>query len=218
MVLKVGADFCLWRVFIYLNRTQVNVIRNTVSKDIEYKYMIIKVLRKNLILSCAIFNVLFLNVKEDNTMRNKHKEKQRQTKTAQKRVSLFIDEENISPKKAESIVMFARRQGALCSARGYGLQDDEHIKHWTLEAKLHGIQEVRLPGKPKKDKIDKRIQDDVIKMNVSKNGDIVCIVTSDRGYIPTIEQLKKMGKRVVGMGEAKAPYDLRNACDEFIQI
>lgn len=50
------------------------------------------------------------------------------------------------------------------------------------------------------------------------NIDIVCLVTSDKGYAATIRELRAQGKRVIVMGEEKAPDELRNACSKFIEI
>ena len=51
-----------------------------------------------------------------------------------------------------------------------------------------------------------------------KNVDIVCIATSDKGYVNTIRELRKKGKRVVVIGEDNAPGELRNACSQFIKV
>ena len=51
-----------------------------------------------------------------------------------------------------------------------------------------------------------------------KNLDIVCIATSDGGYVDTVKELRAQGKRVVVIGEDKAPEELRNACSEFIEV
>ena len=52
----------------------------------------------------------------------------------------------------------------------------------------------------------------------NKSVDIVCIATSDKGYTETVKELRRQGKRVVGIGEKKAPKELRDACSEFIEI
>ena len=41
------------------------------------------------------------------------------------------------------------------------------------------------------------------------------IATSDKGYTDTVKELRRQGKKVVGIGEKKAPKELRDACSEF---
>lgn len=84
-------------------------------------------------------------------------------KNKKKNTALFIDGENISHKKAESILKAVKHQGELYSARVYGLQKDEHTKGWSEKAKEYDIKDIRLYGGPEKDKADKKIQKDAIK-------------------------------------------------------
>ena len=79
--------------------------------------------------------------------------------------------------------------------------------------------DIRLCGGPEKNKVDRKIQKDVKReITQHKNVDIVCVATSDKGYADTILELRARGKRVVGIGESKAPDQLRNACSVFIEI
>lgn len=136
-----------------------------------------------------------------------------------KNTALFIDGENISYKKADIIMNIAKRQGILFSDRVYGLQKDNSTKGWTDRAKEYGITDIRLFGGSEKNKVDRKIQKDAIREIIQhKNVDIVCVVTSDRGYVETIRKLRAQGKRVVVIGEEKAPNKLRNACNKFIEI
>ena len=41
---------------------------------------------------------------------------------------------------------------------------------------------------------------------------------SDKGYTYTVKELRRQGKKVVGIGEKKAPKELRDACSEFFEI
>ena len=98
----------------------------------------------------------------------------------------------------------------------YGLQKDECTKSWSDKAKKLDIKDIRLCGNPEKDKVDNKIKKDVnqeIKNN--KSVDVVCIATTDKGYTDTVKELRRQGKKVVGIGEKKAPKELRDACSEF---
>lgn len=138
-----------------------------------------------------------------------------------KNTALLIDGENISYKKAENTLSAAKKHGVLDmdQVRVYGLQKDASTKGWSEKAKELGMKDIRLYGGPSKDKVDKKIQKDAPNIiNQSKNIDIVCITTSDKGYVDSILALREKGKRVVVIGEAKAPVKLRDACNKFIEV
>ena len=132
---------------------------------------------------------------------------------------LYIDGENISSRKAGIIMATAQQQGILFFVKVYGLQKDNSTRRWSDKAKEHGMSDIRLCGGPEKNKVDRKIQKDVKReITQHKNVDIVCVATSDKGYADTILELRARGKRVVGIGESKAPDQLRNACSVFIEI
>lgn len=101
----------------------------------------------------------------------------------------------------------------------YGLQKDECTKSWSDKAKKLDIKDIRLCGNPEKDKVDNKIKKDVNRETKNnKSVDVVCIATSDKGYTDTVKELRRQGKKVVGIGEKKAPKELRDACSEFFEI
>ncbi len=133
--------------------------------------------------------------------------------------ALFIDGENISPKKVKAILEVAEQQGEIFSQRVYGLQRDKYTSKWSEEARKYNIEDIRLCGGPEKDKVDKKIKRDVKReIFQQKNVDIVCIATSDKGYVETIKELREAGKRVVVIGGKKAPDKLREVCSKFIEV
>ena len=89
----------------------------------------------------------------------------------------------------------------------------------TEKTKDKNIKDIRLSGGPEKDKVDKKIRKDALKItNDHKNIDVVCIATSDGGYTDTIKEIRGQGKKVVVIGEKKAPDELRDAASVFIEI
>lgn len=133
--------------------------------------------------------------------------------------ALYIDGENISCKKASTIMAVAKQQGVLCTGRVYGLQKDNSTRAWSDKAKEYGIVDIRLSGGPAKNKVDRKIQKDMKReITRHKNVDIVCVATSDKGYADTFRKLRAQGKKVIGIGEGKTPDKLRNACSVFIEI
>lgn len=137
-----------------------------------------------------------------------------------KNTAIFIDGENISAKKADAIMREAKTRGVVYFAKVYGLQKDLATKGWSVVAKSTAdMKDVRLFGNPSKNKVDKKIMKDTIHdVAAAPNVDIVIIASSDHGYTDNIRKLRNMGKRVVVIGEAKAPQKLRQVCNEFVQV
>ncbi|MDE6627539.1 MAG: NYN domain-containing protein [Lachnospiraceae bacterium] len=136
-----------------------------------------------------------------------------------KNTLLLIDAENVSYKKADVIMGWVELQGVIAIGKVYGRQKDPHVKGWFEKAREYDLEEIRLYGPPEKDKVDKKIQRDARReISVHKNLDIVCLVTSDSGYVDMIDELRSQGKRVVVIGEEKASEALRKSCSQFIEI
>lgn len=132
---------------------------------------------------------------------------------------LMIDGENISARKGEKIVDAAKNQGILFEGKVYGRQKDPSTRNWTDKAKQCALKDIRLYGSPEKNKVDRKIQKDAgNEVCRFKNIDIVCLATSDGGYVPLIRSLRSQGKRVVVIGEEKAPRRLRESCSQFIRV
>ena len=139
--------------------------------------------------------------------------------TKKKNLSVLIDGENISAKKAEAIMEVVSKQGELYKAKVYGRQKDDYTKNWSNKAKKCGIEDIRLMGGPSKDKVDKKIQKDAKTIvRQDKNVDVVCIATNDAGYVESIRDLRSKGKRVIGIGGKQAPEVLRKSCSSFVEI
>ena len=157
--------------------------------------------------------------KNQNKKKKKTTQRKKEGRRKKENTALFIDGENISSKRAKQIQKIASEQGVLGTEKVYGLQKDARTKSWSDEAKDLGIKDIRLCGNPEKHKVDKKIKKDVRKeIKNNKSVDVVCIATSDKGYTGTVKELRRQGKRVVGIGEKKAPKELRDACSEFIEI
>ena len=140
-------------------------------------------------------------------------------KRIKKNTELLIDGENIGAKKAGRIMNAALTQGVVYESKVYGRQKDERTKRWSDKARECGMADIRLFGKPEKNKVDNKIKKDARKVvAMHKNVDVVCIATNDGGFVDVIKELRSQGKRVVVIGESQAPEKLRKSCSEFIEI
>ena len=136
-----------------------------------------------------------------------------------KNLVAYIDTENISYRKVNVILGKIDMQGVKDEIKAYGLRKDPHTKKWADKARKHNLKDIRLVGARKKNMVDDKIKKDA-KKSIEKNKsiDIVCIVSSDAGYVETIKEIRANGKRVVVIGEEKAPKALRESCSEFIEV
>lgn len=138
----------------------------------------------------------------------------------EKHLALYIDGENISAKKYPVIKKLVNKKGVLDCAKVYGRWNDNHTKAWNNIAKsTDNMENIRLFGKPKKNKVDDKIKKDMIgDMKTKSNVDTVVIASSDSDYVEVIKQLRAEGKYVIVIGEEKAPARLKEAANEFIKI
>lgn len=120
-----------------------------------------------------------------------------------KNMAVYIDGENISHRRYEEIKKKVGQQGVCDSAKVYGRQKDERTKGWTERAKQSKgdkieLKDIRLFGPPEKNKVDNKIKKDIKKdISINKSIDVVCLVSSDKGFKDVIEDCRKKGKRVV---------------------
>ena len=159
--------------------------------------------------------------KEENRRKIEQQTKKQTVTQGHKKVNtaLYIDGENISYKKANLIINVARKEGKLGIARVYGIQNDDATRGWSQVTNGGNIRDVRLPGPPDRNKIDSKIKKDIHgNLSRERNIDIICIATSDGGYADIIKELKNRHKRVVVIGEKKAPAKLRSAGSKFVEI
>ena len=82
------------------------------------------------------------------------------------------------------ILNVARNAGIVDEAKVYGLSKDMRTVRWTKEAeKSSELKDVRLKGRPRKNKVDERIKRDMLKTTRErKNVDIFVLASSDHGW------------------------------------
>lgn len=127
--------------------------------------------------------------------------------TAQKRIAVFIDGENISPKNADKIMKIATKRGQVQFARVYGLQNNSG-KCWTKIADELNIKQILLAGGTKKNKVDKKIFEEITNETKKKSHvDTIVIATNDGDYAPVIKETLNRGVKVVVTGLKSAMSD-----------
>ncbi len=124
-------------------------------------------------------------------------------KRKKKNVAVYIDAENISARKLDVINTICEREGKLISINVYRRKNDKYTKEWrNVSNKRKTMNEIMICGKPRKDKVDKKIIMDMGK-DLSNNTDIdtVILFSSDHGYAEIVKEIAKNGKEVIVAGK-----------------
>lgn len=136
--------------------------------------------------------------------------------------AVFIDGENIPAKKAGDIMDIIKKDKKVTIdyIKVYGIQKDRSTRSWTdVASYTEKMKDIRLYGPPAKNKVDNKIIKDAEESTQrNPNVDIYYIVSSDHGYTSAVAELRKKGKRVVVIGEEKAPKKLRDSANRFILV
>ena len=160
------------------------------------------------------------NIGGTKTLTKKETKPKSKSAAKQKRTALFIDGENISHKKAKDIIDKLGNQGQITSARVYGIQNNNSDKYWIKTSGELNIKHIRLAGGSKKNKVDKKMFEEIRNEAKKKDHvDTIIIATHDTDFIPTIKDVRNMGVNVVIMGLKSSLSDkMKKACDSFIYL
>ena len=89
--------------------------------------------------------------------------------------------------------------------------------HKTSE--VNDLEDIRLKGKPKKNKVDNRIKADIDKdIRQNKKIDTYIIVSSDQGYSSSINKVRMEGKEAIVIGSRQTSKKLMKSCDKYINL
>ena len=136
-----------------------------------------------------------------------------------RKLALYIDGENIPAKESQKIFSEARKLGIIESAKVYGIKNDLSTRAWSQSSsESDKLEDIRLKGKPKKNKVDDRIKKDIEKDIHRKNIDTYIIVSSDHGYVSSVNMVRENGKKAVVMGGSHTSKKLKGSCNRYINL
>ena len=135
-----------------------------------------------------------------------------------KQVAVFIDGENISHKKAKKITEHANTLGSIGFSRVYGVQNNPSDKCWVKASNALSIKHIRLAGGSKKNKVDKKMFEEILcEAGKKDHADIIVVATNDGDFAPTVKAVKDMGIHIVVIGLKKAmSTKMKEACNSLI--
>ena len=134
-------------------------------------------------------------------------------------VGIFVDGENLQAWAAGPIAQITAGAPPARLRRVYGNID--HLRDWTGVAAfevIHTGVSGSGPGEAVKNAADIRIAVDVMEFVLAGQGQTVILCSSDRDFTPLVWALRRYGRVVIGVGEAKTSAGFRAACHLFHTI
>ncbi|MCE8509631.1 NYN domain-containing protein [Ruegeria pomeroyi] len=127
------------------------------------------------------------------------------------RVAVFADGDTIGAARAQEVLGTARQQGSFDHARVY--LDVQRPGAWADQADWRSVHAGR-----GKNAADLLLTLDAMELALTGSFDCFVIASSDGDFAHLARRLREIGKRVVGIGEAKAPDGFRSACSLFVEL
>lgn len=137
----------------------------------------------------------------------------------EKKLAVFIDCENISPKYINSIFKELAKYGEATIKKAYHDWSSERSKNWKKEIQKFAIEPIQVFSNiHTKNSIDIDITIDVMEiLNESYINNII-LISSDSDFTKLGMKIKAKGFEVIGFGEKKTPNILRNSYTTFIEL
>ncbi len=134
-------------------------------------------------------------------------------------VGVFVDGENLKSWAAKRIMALVDAPSDLRLCRVYGNCD--HLHDWHTVPGFEIIH-TGVPGNGSGDIVknaaDVKITVDAMEFALLGQGQTVILCSSDRDFTPLVWSLRKLGRTVIGVGEAKASERYTAACHRFVTV
>ena len=139
---------------------------------------------------------------------------------AEKKIALFIDADNISPKFGKKILEALESRGELFIRRIYGNWEKSSLHGWNdciLNCSLRAVQQPDfVTGK---NATDMSLTIDAMDVLHDGKAEIFALVSNDSDFTPLVIRLREGNMTIIGLGNAAhASTAFRSACTEFIDL
>jgi uncharacterized LabA/DUF88 family protein len=142
-----------------------------------------------------------------------------QPDTQSKRLAVFIDADNIPARFAENILKEVTKFGEPGLRRVYGDWSSSQLKGWKDSAQTLGLVPHQQTANTKgKNASDIGLVIDAMDVLHAGHFGVFVLVSSDSDFTRLASRIREQGLTVIGIGEAKAPDALKNACNRFVTI
>lgn len=135
------------------------------------------------------------------------------------RIAVLIDADNTSYRYAEALLDEIAKFGNPTIKRAYGDWSSSHLTGWSNELNARAIRGMHQGAFTRgKNSTDSALIIDAMDLLYAGNVEAFALVTSDSDFTSLALRLRESGKVVYGLGGAKTPASLQNACDRFIRL
>ncbi|MET4130103.1 NYN domain-containing protein [Roseovarius sp. MBR-6] len=134
-------------------------------------------------------------------------------------LAVLIDADNVPAKFADAILREVTSYGEPGLRRVYGDWSSQQLAGWTRTAqKLGLVQHQQTANTKGKNASDIGLVIDAMDILHAGHFDGFVLVSSDSDFTRLASRIREQGLTVIGIGEAKAPDALKNACNRFVAI
>jgi uncharacterized protein (TIGR00288 family) len=139
--------------------------------------------------------------------------------TADRRIALLIDADNVSHTKIAAMLAELSRHGTANIRRAYGDWASSGLKGWKEKLLAFAIRPIQqFSYSAGKNATDIALVIDAMELLYTQELDAFCIASSDADFTPLVMQLRGNGHDVYGFGERKTPAPFVNACTAFLYL
>lgn len=136
-----------------------------------------------------------------------------------KKIALFIDADNVSPKYGKQIIEMLSSRGELSIRRIYGNWEKLTLRGWNDAILNYSLRAVQQPDfTTGKNATDMSLTIDAMDVLHEGKVEVFAIVSNDSDFTPLVIRLREGDKNIIGLGNANASNAFRAACNEFIEL
>lgn len=134
-------------------------------------------------------------------------------------LAVLIDADNVPAKYARAILKEVTSYGEPGLRRVYGDWSSQQLSGWTRTAQELGLVQHQQTANTKgKNASDIGLVIDAMDILHAGHFNGFVLVSSDSDFTRLASRIREQGLTVIGIGEAKAPDALKNACNRFVAI
>ena len=136
-----------------------------------------------------------------------------------KKIALFIDADNISPKFGKQIIETLASRGEIFIRRIYGNWEKNSLHGWKeciLNFSLRAVQQPDYVAG--KNATDMSLTIDAMDILYGGKAEVFALISNDSDFTPLAIRLREGGMKIIGMGNSQAAISFRTSCDEFIEL
>jgi len=137
--------------------------------------------------------------------------------TANTRIALLIDCDNVSYKSIEGVLEELAKYGTVNVRHAHGNWNSNHLSGWIEKLHPNAIRPIQqFAYTTGKNATDAAMIIDAMDLLYSKTVDVFALMTSDSDFTPLVMRILEIGMPVYGFGENKTPRPFVDACSQFI--